>query len=141
MSSVSMMPRRMPTPPPPRRMPTHRLTRGVDGAHRSLQILPPPFGPERARPRAVVYVHLSGEALTAGAGVARVENVGPILLNRLRLLLGDHCSINLKPVIDLPSGTPQSTPTKSRPASANNSSSAIRPMCSPTPPRSADPST
>jgi hypothetical protein len=76
----------------------------VDGAHRSLQILPPPFGPERARPRAVVYVHLSGEALTAGTGVARVENVGPILLNRLRLLLGDHCSINLKPVIDLPAG-------------------------------------
>ncbi len=76
----------------------------VDGAHRSLQILPPPFGPERARPRAVVYVHLSGEALTAGTGVARVENVGPILLNRLRLLLGEHCSINLKPVIDLPAG-------------------------------------
>ena len=76
----------------------------VGGAHRSLQILPPPFGPERARPRAVVYVHLSGEALTAGTGVARVENVGPILLNRLRLLLGDHCSINLKPVIDLPAG-------------------------------------
>jgi hypothetical protein len=74
------------------------------GAHRSLQILPPPFGPERARPRAVVYVHLSGEALTAGTGVARVENVGPVLLNRLRLLLGEHCSINLKPVIDLPSG-------------------------------------
>ena len=76
----------------------------VDGKHRSLQILPPPFGPERARPRAVVYVHLSGEALTAGTGVARVENVGPVLLGRLRLLLGDHCSINLKPVIDLPSG-------------------------------------
>ena len=76
----------------------------VDGAHRSLQILPPPFGAERARPRAVVYVHLSAEALTAGTGVARVENVGPVLLGRLRLLLGNHCSINLKPVIDLPAG-------------------------------------
>ncbi len=76
----------------------------VGGEHRSLQILPSPFGPERARPRAVVYVHLSAEALTAGTGIARVENVGPILLNRLRLLLGDHCTINLKPVIDLPSG-------------------------------------
>jgi hypothetical protein len=72
--------------------------------HRSLQILPPPFGPQRARPRAVVYVHLSAEALTAGTGVARVENVGPVLLGRLRLLLGEHCTIHLKPVIDLPAG-------------------------------------
>jgi hypothetical protein len=36
--------------------------------------------------------------------VARVENVGPILLSRLRLLLGEHCTIHLKPVIDLPAG-------------------------------------
>ena len=63
-----------------------------------------PFGPERARPRAVVYVHLSAEALTAGTGIARVEDVGPILLSRLRLLLGELCTINLKPVIDLPAG-------------------------------------
>jgi Domain of unknown function (DUF222) len=70
----------------------------------SLQILPPPFGPERARPRAVVYVHLSAEALTAGTGIARVEDVGPILLSRLRSLLGGQCTINLKPVIDLPAG-------------------------------------
>ena len=76
----------------------------VGGEHQSLQILPPPFGPQRARPRAVIYVHLSAEALTAGAGIARVENVGPILLSRLRLLLGEHCTINLKPVIDLPAG-------------------------------------
>jgi hypothetical protein len=73
-------------------------------AHRSLQIMPPPFDPHRARPRAVVYVHLSAEALSAGAGVARVEEVGPLLLGRLRLLLGDRCSISVKPVIDLPAG-------------------------------------
>jgi hypothetical protein len=72
--------------------------------HQSLQILPSPFGPERARPRAVIYVHLSAEALTAGTGIARVEDVGPILLSRLRLLLGELCTINLKPVIDLPAG-------------------------------------
>jgi hypothetical protein len=36
----------------------------------------PPFGPERARPRSVVYVHVSAEGLTAGSGVARVEEVG-----------------------------------------------------------------
>jgi hypothetical protein len=32
--------------------------------------------------------------------VARVEDAGPQLLNRLHALLSDHCSINLKPVID-----------------------------------------
>ena len=75
-----------------------------EDAHRSLQLGPPPFHPDRARPRAVVYVHLSEEALTAGRGLARVEQVGPVLLHRLRSLLGDHCTISLKPVIDLPAG-------------------------------------
>jgi hypothetical protein len=49
-------------------------------------------------------VHLSEEALGGGLGVARVEDVGPVLLNRLHALLGDHCTISLKPVIDLPAG-------------------------------------
>jgi hypothetical protein len=75
-----------------------------EASHRSLQILPPPFNPDRARPRAIVYVHLNVEALTAGTGIARVESVGPVLLSRLQLLLGDHCRISLKPVIDLPAG-------------------------------------
>jgi hypothetical protein len=51
-----------------------------------------------------VYIHLSVEALAAGTGIARVENVGPVLLSRLQMLLGDRCTINLKPVIDLPAG-------------------------------------
>jgi hypothetical protein len=76
----------------------------AESAHQSLQLTSPPFDPERARPRAVVYVHLSQEALTAGTGVARVEDVGPVLLGRLRTLLGDQCRISLKPVIDLPAG-------------------------------------
>ena len=76
----------------------------VESAHQSLQITPPPFDPNRARPRAMIYVHLSAEALTAGTGVARIENVGPVLLGRLHALLGDRCSISLKPVIDLPAG-------------------------------------
>jgi hypothetical protein len=73
-------------------------------AHRSLQLALPPFDPERARPRAVVYVHVSEEALTAGSGVARVEEIGPVLLGRLRMMLGDRCRISVKPVIDLPAG-------------------------------------
>jgi hypothetical protein len=72
--------------------------------NRSLQTSPPPFSPDRARPRAVIYIHISEEAVSAGAGIARVEDVGPVLLNRLHALLGDHCTINLKPVIDLPAG-------------------------------------
>ena len=72
--------------------------------HRSLQIMPPPFDPDRARPLGVVYVHLSAEAVTAGSGIARVENVGPVLLSRLQMLLGERCTINVKPVIDLPAG-------------------------------------
>ena len=72
--------------------------------HQSLRLEPPPFDPDRARPRAVVYVHLSSEALNDGSGVARVEDVGPVLLGRLRSVLGDRCVINLKPVIDLPAG-------------------------------------
>jgi hypothetical protein len=76
----------------------------VDADHQSLRLEPPPFDPDRARPRAVVYVHLSSEALNDGSGVARVEDVGPVLLGRLRSVLGDRCMINLKPVIDLPAG-------------------------------------
>ena len=58
--------------------------------HQSLRLEPPPFDPDRARPRAVVYVHLSSEALTEGSGVVRVEDVGPVLLGRLRSVLGDQ---------------------------------------------------
>jgi hypothetical protein len=76
----------------------------AESAHQSLQITQPPCDPDRARRPAVVYVHLSAEALTAGSGVARVEDVGPVLLRQLRILLGDRCNINVKPVIDLSAG-------------------------------------
>ena len=52
----------------------------TETSHRSLQLTPPPFDPDRARPRAVIYVHLGAEALTAGAGITRIENIGPVLL-------------------------------------------------------------
>ena len=66
-----------------------------------MRIGPPPFDPERARPKTVVYVHLSEEALRAGTGVARVEDMGPVLLSRLRQVLGTRCQIQLKPVINV----------------------------------------
>jgi hypothetical protein len=86
--------------------PTTTADRAAAGGtpHRSLDVTPPPFDPARARPRAIVYVHLAAEALTTGIGIARVEDVGPTLLGRLHALLGDHCTISLKPVIDLPAG-------------------------------------
>jgi hypothetical protein len=49
-------------------------------------------------------VHFSEEALSAGRGVARVEEVGPVLLSQLHLVVGDHCSISVKPAIDLAAG-------------------------------------
>jgi hypothetical protein len=79
-------------------------TTAEEPTHQSLRILHSPFHPDRARPRAVIYVHLSEEALSAGTGVVRVEDVGPVLLRRLHMILGDRCSISLKPVIDLPAG-------------------------------------
>jgi hypothetical protein len=53
----------------------------------------------RLRPRTVIYLHLTAEALRRGAGVARVEGVGPVELSALRELLG-HDAVVLKPVID-----------------------------------------
>ena len=74
---------------------------GSTSPDRSLPIVPPPFDPARARPRAIVYIHLSEAALSAGRGIARVEDIGPVLLTRLRDLVGETTQILLKPVIDL----------------------------------------
>jgi hypothetical protein len=77
-----------------------------EAGYGSLRIVAPRFDPARARPRAVVYVHVAAEAVTAGIGICRVEQVGPLLLDRLPALLGDRCTITVKPVIDLPVGHP-----------------------------------
>jgi hypothetical protein len=52
------------------------------------------------RPPATIYVHVSAEAITAGFGVARIEEVGPVALAAIRELLGHH-SVTIKPVVDL----------------------------------------
>jgi hypothetical protein len=116
--------------------PTSNPASSEAAVHRSLQITPAPFNPDKARPRAIVYVHLSEEALTAGSGVARVEEVGPVLLGRLHMLLGDHCTISLKPVIDLPPpAMSRSTATRSPPVCANTFCCVTRLMYFPTPTR------
>jgi hypothetical protein len=60
--------------------------------------------PDRRRSRAIVYVHLHQAVLDGIDGVARAEGVGPQLLDQVRRLLG-HARIDLKPVIDLNTGT------------------------------------
>ncbi|HEY0904538.1 MAG TPA: hypothetical protein VGE14_11670 [Marmoricola sp.] len=55
--------------------------------------------PRRRRARAVVHVHLHESALHRW-GVARIEELGPLLLDQVRRLLG-HAHVELKPVIDL----------------------------------------
>lgn len=56
------------------------------------------------RPKAVVHVHLTDQALrgalTGSAGVARVEELGPMLVQHLTDLLG-HTDVSLQPVRDL----------------------------------------
>lgn len=52
------------------------------------------------RPKAVVHVHLTDAALAGRAGVARVEALGPVLVQHLVDLLG-HADISLQPVRDL----------------------------------------
>ncbi len=107
---------------------------GAEAGCRSLRIGPPPFDPAKARPRAIVYVHVSEEALRAGTGVTRIDDMGPVLLTRLRQVLGTRCQIQLKPVINLNDTRRRSTAMRSRRGSPNTCGSANPPTCSPTPP-------
>lgn len=62
-----------------------------------------PKRPGAAKPsrRAVVHVHLDADVLGDQVqGVARVDDLGPVLLGQLAELLG-RCDISLAPVIDL----------------------------------------
>ena len=56
---------------------------------------------DRLRPRTVLYLHLSEEAVAgvSGAGVARAEDLGPLGLDQLRDWLGDD-RVVVRPVLD-----------------------------------------
>ena len=56
--------------------------------------------PVDTRPDVTLYVHLTDQALVTGTGVARVEQVGPVTVDRVRSWLG-HANVTVKPVIDL----------------------------------------
>jgi hypothetical protein len=75
------------------------LAKSHDGDEDAEVDFPPAPKPKR-RP-AVVYVHLSDAVLGGRAdGVARVEGIGPMLVEQLTELL-EQCDIELQPVIDL----------------------------------------
>jgi hypothetical protein len=61
----------------------------------------PHLDPEKLRPRAVLYVRISEEALRSGIGVAQCEGgVGPVTVQQVRDLLG-HYHVTVRPVLDL----------------------------------------
>ncbi len=51
-------------------------------------------------PPVTLYVHLTDEALVTGTGVARVEQVGPVTVDRVKTWLSG-ANVVVKPVIDL----------------------------------------
>ncbi|HEV2929183.1 MAG TPA: hypothetical protein VGW74_10875, partial [Propionibacteriaceae bacterium] len=77
-------------------------------SHSSLLVEEPPVDARRARPTVVLHIHLSEETLLAdlagascGAGVARIEQVGPVTLGQVRRFLNRaECDVRVLPVID-----------------------------------------
>ena len=65
-----------------------RLSRGRGGARST------------PGPQVTLYVHLTDEAIRTGAGVARVEDVGPVTAGLVRDWLA-HANVTVRPVIDL----------------------------------------
>ncbi|MFY9914717.1 MAG: DUF222 domain-containing protein [Nocardioidaceae bacterium] len=74
----------------------------ADVAEATGQPTPQTAGSPRVdtRPDVTLYVHLTDEALVTGQGVARVEQIGPVTLDRVRSWLG-HANVTVKSVIDL----------------------------------------
>ncbi|MFT4108492.1 MAG: hypothetical protein QM633_02635 [Propionicimonas sp.] len=73
----------------------------LDGVENSLQEAPTNQKRSRRRhaPTAQVYIHLNPDMLTKG-GPARVEGVGPVMVDQLAHLVGHH-QIRLTPVVQV----------------------------------------
>ncbi|MGA9344715.1 MAG: DUF222 domain-containing protein [Nocardioidaceae bacterium] len=82
--------------------PQHALDLFAEVAEATGQPTPETGTSPRAdtRPDVTLYVHLTDEALVSGQGVARVEGIGPVTVERVRTWLG-HANVVVKPVIDL----------------------------------------
>jgi len=55
---------------------------------------------QRLRPRVILYVHLHEAAVRADHGVARIEDIGPVLSGEIPAWLG-HAHVTVTPVVDL----------------------------------------
>ncbi len=66
----------------------------------SVETSAPTRRPVDTFPDVTLYVHLTDQALVTGQGVARVEGIGPLTVDRVRSWLG-HANVVVKPVIDL----------------------------------------
>jgi hypothetical protein len=80
-----------------------------ESAGRGLIVRPSGLELRKLRPRVVLHIHLSQEALWAFTdgkpciigGAGRLEGVGPITLGQVRRFLGDTgCDVKVQPVID-----------------------------------------
>ena len=71
---------------------------------------PFPVDPDKLRPKAVLHLRISEEALRARRGVAVLENhgVGPITAGEAIDLLG-HCQVTIRPILDLRDQLPVDT--------------------------------
>jgi uncharacterized protein DUF222 len=85
-----------------------------NSARRGLTLRPSGMDLDKLRPKVILHIHLSEEALTSypcssrfgGGGVARMEGVGPVTLGQVQRFLADtKCEVRVQPVID-----PQNTP-------------------------------
>ncbi|HEX6246708.1 MAG TPA: hypothetical protein VFZ64_02445, partial [Nocardioidaceae bacterium] len=56
--------------------------------------------PRSLLPTAKLYIHVSAEALSSGAGVARMEGVGPITIGQVKVFLR-HCRVQPVQVFDV----------------------------------------
>lgn len=72
----------------------------VDQAPAGNATAPVKPDPEKMRPRAVLYVRISEEALRTRQGVAYAEGVGPITAEQVGEFLGHH-HVTVRPVLDL----------------------------------------
>jgi hypothetical protein len=84
------------------------------GGASAARPVPFPVDPDRLRPKAVLYVRISEEALRTGRGVAvcggtgGAGSVGVVTVQQVRDLLG-HCRVTVRPVLDLRDQLPVDT--------------------------------
>jgi hypothetical protein len=79
--------------------------------HRTAVIVPSGVDPARLRPPVTIYIHLSATALagatgpcegggSSAAGVARIEDVGPVTMDQVRRFLGPGSQVTVRPLLD-----------------------------------------